>query len=220
MTRAHATADGLVLTGEQRHALLQLRDAHTTACALRRPPEEFALQLQLSGSQWTGQTTLRWLLHGGLAHHLYETTKTGQQQRTFRHVAHGRFRASSCFLISRAGLALSRQLMAPRPDAGADREASVHPCYDSGRRALLVEGVTIKIFRVPAENQELILKAFEEDRWPFRIDDPLPPQSDQDPKRRLHDTIDRLNRNQLRRWIHFSGDGTGRGVCWDFSKRR
>jgi hypothetical protein len=47
-----------------------------------------------------------------------------------------------------------------------------------------------------------------------RIDDPLPPQADQDPKRRLHDTINALNRKQRQRVIRFSGDGTGQGVRW------
>jgi len=32
------------------------------------------------------------------------------------------------------------------------------------------------------------LGAFEDDGWPPRIDDPLPPQKDQDSKRRLADT--------------------------------
>ena len=49
-----------------------------------------------------------------------------------------------------------------------------------------------------------------------RIDDPLPPVPEQDPKRRLHDTIKCLNRNHRRKAIRFHGDGTGEGVCWEF----
>ena len=56
--------------------------------------------------------------------------------------------------------------------------------------------------------------AFEEDGWPARIDDPLPPAKKIDAKQRLHDTIKNLNRNQKQRLIRFMGDGTGQGVRW------
>ena len=45
---------------------------------------------------------------------------------------------------------------------------------------------------------------------------PLPPQVGQDPKRRLHDTINSLNRKQKARLIRFQGDGSGEGVRWEF----
>jgi hypothetical protein len=63
--------------------------------------------------------------------------------------------------------------------------------------------------------QEAILMAFEEENWPPRIDDPLPVHPDMLPKRRLHDTIKSLNRNQKRPLIRFMGDGTGEGVRWE-----
>ena len=56
--------------------------------------------------------------------------------------------------------------------------------------------------------------AFEEESWPPRIDDPLPPHPDLMPKRRLHDTIKSLNRNQKNHVIRFMGDGTGEGIRW------
>jgi hypothetical protein len=61
----------------------------------------------------------------------------------------------------------------------------------------------------------IVLCAFEEEGWPARIDDPLPPQQDQDSKRRLSDTIKCLNRKQSHHLIHFRGDGTGEGVVWE-----
>ncbi len=73
----------------------------------------------------------------------------------------------------------------------------------------------MKQFKVPAANQERILAAFEEEGWPIRIDDPLPPNSEQDSKRRLHDTINSLNRNQKQNLIRFVGDGSGQGVRWE-----
>jgi hypothetical protein len=33
----------------------------------------------------------------------------------------------------------------------------------------------VKEFKLPAPNQETILTAFQEEGWPPRIDDPLPP---------------------------------------------
>jgi len=39
----------------------------------------------------------------------------------------------------------------------------------------------------------------------------------QDSKRRLHDTINSLNRNQKQSLIRFLGDGKGEGIRWEFS---
>jgi hypothetical protein len=90
------------------------------------------------------------------------------------------------------------------------------PKWDCCRHEFRVGGVLVKAFRVPSPNQETILAAFEEEGWPPRVDDPLPPRPDLDSKRRLHDTVKSLNRNQKTRLIRFTGDGTGEGVCWAF----
>jgi hypothetical protein len=73
----------------------------------------------------------------------------------------------------------------------------------------------VKEFKLPASNQATILMTFEEDGWPRRIDDPLPPALNCDPKHRLHDTIKNLNRNQKISLLRFMGDGTGRGILWE-----
>jgi hypothetical protein len=80
---------------------------------------------------------------------------------------------------------------------------------------LRLGGRVVKKFQVPARNQELVLTAFQEERWPMRIDDPLPPIAEIEPKRRLHSTIQCLNRNQRAQLLQFRGDGTGRGICWE-----
>jgi len=36
------------------------------------------------------------------------------------------------------------------------------------------------------------------------------------PRRRLHDTIKSLNRNQTKDVLRFKGDGTGEGILWEF----
>jgi hypothetical protein len=72
----------------------------------------------------------------------------------------------------------------------------------------------IKEFRRPAANQELVLAALEEEGWPAKIDDPLPPTSGIDPRVRLHDTIKALNRHHLHQILRFRGDGKGQGIRW------
>jgi hypothetical protein len=91
----------------------------------------------------------------------------------------------------------------------------VKPHYDARRRVLLVDDRVVKRFRVPARNQELILIAFEEEGWPERIDDPLPTSPAIAPKRRLHDAINSLNRNQQNHLIRFHGNGNGMGIYWE-----
>lgn len=88
------------------------------------------------------------------------------------------------------------------------------PRWDRDRQELRVGDLLVKQFKVPAPNQEVILAAFEEESWPVRIDDPLPVHPCLAAKRRLHETITSLNRNQKRRLITFSGDGSGQGVRW------
>jgi hypothetical protein len=90
------------------------------------------------------------------------------------------------------------------------------PQWDAKYRALRVGQCVIKEYRVPSPNQEAVLAAFQEEGWPHRIDDPLSPLGDVEPKCRLHDTIKRLNRHHKDRLIRFRGDGTGEGVCWEY----
>jgi hypothetical protein len=90
------------------------------------------------------------------------------------------------------------------------------PYWDAMRRELTVDGQIVKRFRLPARNQEAVLLAFEEEGWPSRVLDPLPPQTGRCSKRRLHETIKALNRSRLARIIRFHGDGTGQGVLWEW----
>ena len=92
--------------------------------------------------------------------------------------------------------------------------AVAKPHWAPMRRELCLEGTVVKRFRVPARNQEVILSAFEDDRWPEHIDDPLPVKNGVDPKTRLHDAINRLNHSQENPLIRFHGNGNGTGVFW------
>lgn len=68
--------------------------------------------------------------------------------------------------------------------------------------------------RVFQQSEQAILAAFEDEAWPSRIDDPLPPKHGMDPQERLHQTIKNLNKNHKCDAIRFFGDGTGTAVCW------
>jgi hypothetical protein len=100
----------------------------------------------------------------------------------------------------------------------ANTVSAPKPQWDAVYRELRVGKCVVKEYRVPSLNQESILLAFQEEGWPHRIDDPLPPQENIEPKCRLHDTIKRLNRSQKNPLIRFRGDGTGEGVCWEYTE--
>jgi hypothetical protein len=70
------------------------------------------------------------------------------------------------------------------------------------------------IVKQPAAYQEGVLRAFDEEKWPPRIDDPLVPRPGQDSKRWLHSTISKLNRSQEACLIHFGGGSYGQSITW------
>lgn len=71
--------------------------------------------------------------------------------------------------------------------------------------------------RTKAKNVVAILDAFELERWPVRIDSPLPPGKGSRPgakgdAHKLRETIQTLNTGLSR--IRFYADGTGTGITW------
>jgi hypothetical protein len=89
------------------------------------------------------------------------------------------------------------------------------PRYDWDNRVFTWGRQVIKQFRQPAERQEVVLLTAEELGWPLWFDDPLPRVRGRNPKKRLHDTIQDLNRRQQRAIVQFKGDGTGTRVGWE-----
>lgn len=89
------------------------------------------------------------------------------------------------------------------------------PLWDAQRRQLWLGSKLVKEFHQQAANQILILDVFQEEDWPARIDDPLPPVDGVDSKRRLHDAIKNLNKCRKHLRLRFHGDGTGTGVLWE-----
>jgi hypothetical protein len=135
----------------------------------------------------------------------------------------------SPFSGERRGEGASASVVEPSPDPattenGARKSSpltthpSPKPIWRSDLHELHFNGTVVKRFKLPARNQELILAAFEEEGWPARIDDPLPPNGDLDPRQRLRNTIVTLNRHQLAPLLHFRCDGTGCGVQWELRR--
>ena len=216
--------------------LALLAQARWYAEDLNRDPWDFAVEIPSLRRAGLTVNDLRWLVCKGYVEHAREITVTGAIDRDFQ--CHGglKFSRRSAFILTNAGLAAIET--APG-DMGADRTISperdsnpsglltlaqpqpqpaaefpLKPTWDRDRHELRVDGQLVKVFKLPSPNQEMVLAAFEEEGWPARIDDPLPPTSDLEPKRRLHDTIKSLNRNQKARLVRFMGDGTGQGIQW------
>ncbi|MCU0872242.1 MAG: hypothetical protein MUE50_07840 [Pirellulaceae bacterium] len=207
-----------------------LVDAYHYAVDVSRGVWDFAVEIEtLRQAGWTNNE-FRWLVCRGFVLHAIETTLASDETRSFRQPRRAPgllFADKTCFVLTEAGLQFASRALqnpcAPRGEPSLGPVASEaspapngpRPKWDPERQELRVGDLVVKQFKVPAANQERILAAFEEDGWPIRIDDPLPPASDQDPKRRLHDTINSLNRNQKRHLLRFLGDGTGQGIRWE-----
>ena len=197
------------------------------------PIWEFAVEVDAFRSFRLTPGDWRWLCLKGLVDHGREQTMSGEPNRSFRQGGVLRLTRRTCFVLTAAGEQFARQLIASRgqpaqtigvqsPLPAADSLAAqlldlsqLLPVWDRDRQQLRVGKFIVKEFKLPAPNQEMILAAFQEENWVPRIDDPLPPHDDIDPKRRLHDTITSLNRNQKKPLIRFLGDGSGEGVRWE-----
>jgi hypothetical protein len=211
------------------NALLEAREY---ARDLQTSIWDFAVELSSLRELQLTKSDLRWMLGRGLVEEAIEVTLMGDAQRSFRQPMRPMFSKRACFVLTSAGAALARELRGetdsrtalvvrssgarswPAPTA----PPRLLPTWDRDRQELKVGTIVVKRFRVPAANQEAILAAFEEESWPARIDDPLPPHHEQSPKRRLQETIKSLNRNQKQGLIRFLGDGSGQGVRWEFAE--
>ena len=210
-------------------AFREFLKAHEYANDLKTNVWEFALDLRCLRRSKVTRNDIRWLMKAGLVSHAVETT-SDSEGRTFNQRTDSALCKASCFVLTPKGVALGQSIWPKQnepPENGAPQRAAketssaveqptLTPHWDSQRQELRVGLVVVKRFRVPATSQEAILSAFEEEDWPVRIDDPLPGHPEFDRKRRLHNAINALNRNQVHRMIHFLGDGRGLGVRWEF----
>ena len=213
---------GFEIPKRLREALCLLWEAHQFARDCDIDEWQFAIEMSVLRQLRLTRNDLRWLLSKGLAEAALEITVHGESERVFRHDVAFSFSRRTCVILTERGRATAKRSVRGNEfsDGSCDevriRSMERTPSWDSDRQTLRVGDSVIKQFKVPAGNQEAVLAAFHEEQWPPRIDDPLPPRGDQNPKRRLHDTINSLNRNQKARVIRFLGDGSGEGVRWEF----
>jgi hypothetical protein len=176
---------------------------------------EFAVEIGCLQAAGLTNTSLRWLLYQGFVLQGADRTEPGAKRRMFQRVTNLSLSNASCFVLTDAGVVFVLKKVLPRPTEVSAPEPEPSPVWDEVRRELRVGAMVVKRFKQPATNQELVLKAFQEENWSHRIDDPLPPEAEQEPKRRLHITITNLNRGQRRPVkVHFAGGGDGQSVCW------
>ena len=181
---------------------------------------EFAVDLQELLRIGVTYNDVRLLLKHGFISHGREISATDDRKRRFRNTESLRLASNSCFVLTKRGekqtnLAMHGKLPTGTGSDHADFKREI-PTWKPDVRKLFASGKVVKQFSWHAVNQETVLSAFQEEEWPAMIFDPLPPKAELDPKRRLHDTIKCLNRNQKHRLIRFRGDGTGEGVRWEF----
>lgn len=223
-----AVCGGTVVAEHGKAALALLLESRAYAEELGRSAWDFAVEIGSLRAAGLTTSDLRWLVCKSHVEHARESTMPGDQTRCFRAGGGLTFSRRTCFVLTETGVAYARRAIAkasyPAGSNGHGERAVQSPAssgqrpkWDRERQELRVGEIVVKQYKVPAANQETILAAFEEEGWPVRLDDPLPPHPEQDSKRRLHDTIVSLNRNQKNPVIRFSGDGSGQGVRWQLA---
>lgn len=99
-------------------------------------------------------------------------------------------------------------------ESGANAPA-VKPRWDGESRELWLGDVLVKRFKRVPTAQAIILSTFEEEGWPPRILDPLPPNgARRKARQRLRESIANLNEHLVNAVVHFESDGSGEGVRW------
>jgi hypothetical protein len=209
-------------------ALSLLLQAHEYAQELEQDVWDLAVELTVLRAAKLSNSDVRWLVGMGFVEHAVEVTGPADRSRQFRRTSLVSVSEATCLVLTRVGV-LAAQESCTGDSLASDKtacrvvapdEALPLPKWDDQRRQLRVGIDVVKEFKLPSPNQETVLMAFEEDGWPPRIDDPLPPLPQLDPRRRLHDTIKALNRKQKTTLLRFMGDGSGEGIRWEFLSER
>ncbi|MFN0053552.1 MAG: hypothetical protein ACKV0T_15340 [Planctomycetales bacterium] len=219
-----------------------LQEAWDLAHKLQQDPWQCAVEIDVLRSAGVSQNDVRWLLSQGLLREGHELTRPNDRRRRFREVKSLAVTDHACFVLTDDGYqyaceSADRPIGTPKIIAlaslkscesviqetagencvsrqGQTPQADCTPTWDSTLHELRVGDSLVKRFSHPAPSQELILTVFQEEGWPPAIDDPLPGQFKQDPKRRLHYTIQNLNRAQGTPGIHFFINGNGQSIRW------
>ncbi|HEX5445624.1 MAG TPA: hypothetical protein VFW87_17485 [Pirellulales bacterium] len=218
------------LSPRLRAALAILLQAHDYARDLEGNPWDFATEIANLRRLKLSNSDFRWLVGRGYVDHGIEVSLGSDLERRFQHPGRLLFSKKTCFVLTPAGAALASELARgangvrlaeslaasdPPRLAIAEPPRPRPPHWDCNRQELRVGSSVVKQFKIPSDAEQTILAAFEEMHWPVRIDDPLP-QANDSSRWRLQQAIEALNQNQKHALIRFVGDGTGRGVLWEF----
>jgi len=203
---------------------------------------DFALRTSRLYEAGMTSSDLRWMVAKGVAEHGEETSGYDDAHRSFRRSTGYFFTNHTCLILTPSGAALAEHVFretVKSPQASMAALAAVaetaalanprhapferntvatpdqKPRWDTTRRELTLSGLIVKRFRVPAQNQETILRAFEDEGWTEHIHDPLPVTHEIDAPTRLHDAINRLNKCQIHPLLRFHGNGKGTGILWE-----
>jgi len=188
---------------------------------------DFAVELPVVVTAGLSHTHLRWLILKGYALHGIERPARGKARRSVHRVKLLRFRRASCFILTDAGMKLARSVCKAltRPTSlipaigGTQLPATAGPHpeipqWNADSRKLLFHGKVVLLLKRAAPNLRAILDAFEAIGWARIATVTLVRDGDSNPKTRLHNAINALNRHQRVPRIHFCGDGSGFGVEW------
>jgi hypothetical protein len=211
---SHGSPEPSLWTPPPAAALAPLLEAYQCARQLGKDVWEFAVELRCLREAGLTHSQLRWLLAQGWVTQQAECSRPSAKRRAFRRVENLSLGEAGCFVLTERGAGVFSSLR-QHHRAASDRPA--RPCWDALRCELRVGAAIVKHFKQPAPNQQLVLQAFEEEGWPPRIDDPLPPEPDQDAKQRLHSTINNLNRSHKTILMQFCGRGDAQSFGWYFS---
>lgn len=209
-------SDTLLFTPAVVSGFQVLLEARQYAKQLNRNPWDFAVPVDEMTALGCTVNVMRWLVLSGYAEVAIEIS--GTRKRAVKRPMSWIHNKRASFILTESGVQAAKDFgMSENGHPRKRRKnvgAVIRPRFVN--RELCVGNQVIKRFRQPAESQELILLAFEEQGWEKEIDDPLPPVHDVDSKLRLRHTIDNLNRHQLVALIHFYGDGTGQRIGWEW----
>ncbi len=194
-------------------ALALLQRARDAAVDLRVDRWEFAVNLAQLVVAGLSCEDIRQIVADGLAECADERRRTRAATRLFGPAAPSELSARTCFALTPAGERLLKQWNGHYAGEG-QFITLLKPRWDAHQRQLRYGDQLVKWYRQPAESQETILAAFEEDGWSRRIDDPLPMADGRCPHERLHEAVKGLNRAQIARLLEFRRDGSGEGVEW------
>jgi hypothetical protein len=159
--------------------------------------------------------------------HRWERSEHRRGERPFERLGPGKISGRSCFVLTRQGRSFIDDMIAGEP-TGLDGRllgqemggTQPRPNYVREDRVLLWQGRLVKQFpRQPAQNQVLVLTAWEEQQFRSPLLDPLPRSDGVDPRKRFHDTIKALNHNQVNPLLRFRGNGTVEGAIWEPRER-